>query len=170
MNHAETIRRFYAAWVRDDLEAVLAMCTDDVVAVNVPIGPLEGKQAVRRFFTRFGTGMTDKQYEVRHVLVGEQVATVEGVECYVKDGRPVRLPYMTTFEFAGELIRGWRDYFDLQTVQRQLGLDTQAAAPRARRATDRRARPWRSRWSPRSAPSDGPHGSIPRRRSARTAC
>jgi hypothetical protein len=29
---------------------------------------------------------------------------------------------MSTFQFRGDLIREWRDYFDLQTVQRQLGL------------------------------------------------
>jgi hypothetical protein len=29
---------------------------------------------------------------------------------------------MSTFQFRGALIREWRDYFDLQTVQRQLGV------------------------------------------------
>jgi uncharacterized protein (TIGR02246 family) len=122
MSHDDTIRAYYAAWVRDDLEAVLALCTDDVVAVNVPIGPLRGKPAVREFFAKFGRGMTGKRYDVERILVQGDVAMVEGVENYTKAGRAVALPYMSTFQFRGDLIREWRDYFDLQTVQRQLGL------------------------------------------------
>ena len=54
---------------------------------------------------------------------------VEGVENYVKDGRPVSLPYMSTFLFRGALICEWRDYFDLQTVLRQLGLPLDGSRP-----------------------------------------
>ena len=126
MSHADTIRAYYAAWVADDLEAVLAMCTDDVVAVNVPIGPLHGKDAIRRFFVKFGRGMRAKRYEVLHIVEAGDVAMVEGVEHYIKDGKPVSLPYMSTFEFDGARIRQWRDYFDLQTVLRQLGLPIDA--------------------------------------------
>ena len=49
-------------------------------------------------------------------------AMVEGVEHYVKDGKSVSLPYMSRFKFRDGKIAEWRDYFDLQTVLRQLGL------------------------------------------------
>ena len=68
MSHADTIRAYYTAWLADDLEAVFALCTDDLVANNVPIGPLHGKPAVREFFARFGKGMTDKRYDVERIL------------------------------------------------------------------------------------------------------
>jgi limonene-1,2-epoxide hydrolase len=129
MSHAETIRAYYAAWLADDLEAVLKLCTDDVVAVNVPIGPLRGKDAVRKFFTRFARGMSSKRYDVHRVLVDGDCAVIEGVENYVKDGRPVSLPYMSTFLFRGPLIAEWRDYFDLQTVLRQLDLPLDGSRP-----------------------------------------
>lgn len=120
--HAELIDRYYAAWMRNDIEAVLALCTDDVVAVNVPIGALHGKQAVRDFLLKFGRGMQDKRYDVEMVIESGDSAMVEGVESYVKDGKAVRLPYMSRFRFRDGRIAEWRDYFDLQTVLRHLGL------------------------------------------------
>jgi limonene-1,2-epoxide hydrolase len=129
MSHADTIRAYSAAWVADDLEAVLALCTDDLVANNVPIGPIHGKPAVREFFARFGKGMTDKRYDVARLLVDGDSAVVEGVENYVKGGKQVSLPYMSTFLFRGALIREWRDYFDIQTVLRQRGLPLDGSRP-----------------------------------------
>jgi limonene-1,2-epoxide hydrolase len=122
MSHADTINAYYAAWKADDLEAVMALCTDDVVAVNIPIGPIHGKDAVRDFFTRFGRGISQKRYEIHRVLTNDESAVIEGVENYVKDGKQVSLPYMSTFLFRGSLICEWRDYFDLQTVLKQLDL------------------------------------------------
>jgi limonene-1,2-epoxide hydrolase len=122
MTHTELIHVYYAAWIRDDIEAVLALCTDDLVAVNVPIGPVRGKAAVREFLQKFGRGMQHKRYTVEQILESGDSAMVEGVEHYVKDGKSVSLPYMTRFRFRDGKIAEWRDYFDLQTVLRQLGL------------------------------------------------
>jgi limonene-1,2-epoxide hydrolase len=129
MSHADTIRAYYAAWAADDLEAVLALCTDDVVANNVPMGAIHGKPAVRDFLTRFGKGMTEKRYDVARILEHGDSAVVEGVENYLKSGKRVSLPYMSTFLFRGPLIREWRDYFDIQTVLRQRGLPLDGSRP-----------------------------------------
>jgi len=129
MHHTDTIHAYYAAWVADDLDAVMRLCTDDVVAINVPIGPLRGQAAVRDFFTRFGRGITGKRYDVQRILVDGDAAVVEGVEHYLKGGRAVSLPYMSTFLFRGALIREWRDYFDLQTVLKQLDLPLDGSKP-----------------------------------------
>lgn len=128
-NHADTVRAYYAAWLADDLEAVMRLCTDDVVAVNVPIGPIHGKVAVRDFFAKFARGMSAKRYDVHRILADGSCAVVEGVENYVKDGKQVSLPYMSTFLFRDGLISEWRDYFDLQTVRRQLELPLDGSRP-----------------------------------------
>jgi limonene-1,2-epoxide hydrolase len=129
MNHAEIVRAYYAAWTADDLEGVLRLCTDDIVAVNVPIGPIHGKDMVRAFLARFGKGMTDKRYDVHRIFADETSAAVEGVENYLKDGKQVSLPYMSTFLFRDGLICEWRDYFDLQTVLKQLDLPLDGSRP-----------------------------------------
>jgi ketosteroid isomerase-like protein len=66
--------------------------------------------------------MQEKRYDVEQVIESGDSAMVEGVESYVKDGKTVRLPYMSRFRFRDGKIAEWRDYFDLQTVLRQLGL------------------------------------------------
>jgi limonene-1,2-epoxide hydrolase len=133
MNHEETIRAYYAAWVRDDLEAVFALCTDDLVAVNVPIGPIHGKAAVREYFTKFSRGMSNKRYDVEQIVVSGNVALVEGVENYTRGGHNVSLPYMSKFCFRDGRISEWRDYFDLQTVLRQLDLPLDGSRPKGAR-------------------------------------
>jgi limonene-1,2-epoxide hydrolase len=129
VTHTDLINTYYAAWVRDDLEAVLALCTDDLVAVNVPIGPVRGKQAVREFLTKFGRGMQQRRYAVERIIESGDSAMVEGVEHYVRDGKSVSLPYMSRFKFRDGKIAEWRDYFDLQTVLRQLGLPLDGSRP-----------------------------------------
>ena len=129
MNHEQTIRNYYAAWVRDDLDLVFALCAEDLTAVNVPIGPIHGKQAVRAFLEKFGRGMTQKRYDVERILVSGDVAVVEGVENYLKKGKAVSLPYMSMFRFASDgRIAEWRDYFDMQTILRQLDLPLERTA------------------------------------------
>jgi limonene-1,2-epoxide hydrolase len=132
-DHAATVRAYYAAWLADDLDAVMDLCTDDVVAVNVPIGPITGKPAVRKFFTKFALGLTDKRYDVHRIVADDTCCTVEGVENYVKNGRPVSLPYMSTFLFRDGKICEWRDYFDLKTLLEQLGLPLDGTRPAATR-------------------------------------
>ena len=128
-DHAKTVHAYYAAWLADDLDAVMSLCTDDVVAVNVPIGPIEGKAAVRKFFAKFQSRIRDKRYDIHRVIADGESCTVEGVESYVRDGRQVSLPYMSTFLFRGALICEWRDYFDLKTLMDQLGLPLEPSQP-----------------------------------------
>ncbi len=78
MNHADTVRAYYAAWKADDLDAVMDLCTEDVIAINVPIGPIHGKAKVRSFFARFGNGMTDKRYDVHRIIADDNVGGRRG--------------------------------------------------------------------------------------------
>lgn len=120
MNHAETIRSYYAAWVRDDIPAVLSLCTDDVVAGIMPSKDLVGREAVAGFLHKFGKTLTDKRYDIAAIVVQGDIAMIEGVENYFRDGKPVRLPFMTVFRFRNGAIASWRDYFDMQTLLDQI--------------------------------------------------
>ncbi len=120
-DHAATVRDYYAAWVRDDLPRVLALCTDDVVAGIMPGRELRGKAEVERFLGKFGVGMADKRYDMHDLVVQGDVVMLEGVENYIKDGKAVSLPFMTVFRFRDGLIASWRDYFDMGSLLKQLG-------------------------------------------------
>lgn len=117
----DIVESLYAAWSAGDIDGALKHCTDDIVAVNVPIGPIKGKERVRKFLETFGAGMEDANYEIFRFLEDGGMAMLEGQESYAKQGRRVSLPYMAVFFFEGDKIREWRDYFDRDTLQRQLG-------------------------------------------------
>lgn len=119
-SHADTIRRYYAAWVADDIPTVLSLCTDDVVAGIMPGRELHGKEEITRFLGKFGVGMRDKRYDIHAIAVDGDVGMLEGVENYTKDGRSVSLPFMTVFRFRDGLITSWRDYFDMTSLMKQL--------------------------------------------------
>ncbi|MEY3976816.1 MAG: limonene,2-epoxide hydrolase [Pseudomonadota bacterium] len=120
MSHTETIREYYAAWVRDDVTAVMALCTDDVVAGIMPGKDLVGKHAVVQFLDKFAKGMTNKRYDIHAIVVEGDVGMLEGVENYVKEDKPISLPFMTVFRFRDGKVCSWRDYFDMATLMKQL--------------------------------------------------
>jgi limonene-1,2-epoxide hydrolase len=119
-DHADTIRRYYAAWIKDDVDGVLALCAEDVVGGVMPGRDLRGKAEVERFLRKFGTGMADKRYEFHAIIVEGDVGMLEGVEDYTKDGKPVSTPFMTVFRFRDGQIASWRDYFDMASLLKQL--------------------------------------------------
>lgn len=122
MSKFEIVQSFYKAWAAGDLDRSLAYCTDDIVWDNVPLKLFEGKERVRGFLEKFANGMSNTRYDIRNHLEDGDLLMVEGVEKYDKDGHSVAVPYMALFTFRDSRIAEMRDYFDLATVERQLGL------------------------------------------------
>ena len=123
MSKLDIVKAFQAAWAEGDVEGALKHCTDDIVWDNVPMKPFHGKLAVQAFLEKFARGMSNPHYEITHALE-EGDLLLEGVENYEKNGRSVSVPYMASFLFRGDQIYLWRDYFDLATVERQVGMTT----------------------------------------------
>ena len=114
-------KAFFAAWARQDHAAVLELLHEDVAYQNMPFADVHrGKPAIAAFMAKFGKGMTDIHVDLRHVVEVGNVVFHEGVETYTRKGNKVTLPYCGVFEMENGLIRGWRDYFDLPTLERQL--------------------------------------------------
>ncbi|MGI9603066.1 MAG: SgcJ/EcaC family oxidoreductase [Acidimicrobiales bacterium] len=112
-NHDQTIREFSAAWGRGDIEAILAVFTDDAVYHNMPMDPAEGKEAIRGFLESFLGVMAESiTFEIHHQLVQGDLVMNERTDTLVINGKTVALPVMGTFEMEGDKIKAWRDYFD----------------------------------------------------------
>lgn len=77
--------------------------------------PLVGREWVEKFIVRYWAQHSATRWEIlRHAESGDCLLT-EGVEEYVNaDGVAVRHPYMGVIEFRGDLICGWRDYFQMR--------------------------------------------------------
>jgi len=113
--------RLVAAWNEGDVDAVLALMTDDVrwhVAAGA-FAPIEGKAGVRAFLDQLRSDMTETRWRIlRHAEAGE-LLFVEGVDAYRRtNGIEVAAPYAAVVEFRGERIVAWRDYLDTRRMEK----------------------------------------------------
>ncbi|KCZ54758.1 hypothetical protein HY29_13245 [Hyphomonas beringensis] len=103
-----------ASWKRKDIDGVLSHVADNVqYHYRVGSRPLNGPDELRAFLEKFGAGMHDINWKIfRHSQTGN-LLMVEGADDFVDaDGNRVRTPYMGVFEFEGDKVVGWRDYFN----------------------------------------------------------
>jgi limonene-1,2-epoxide hydrolase len=117
-------RRFIAAWEARDVEAILALMTPDARYLNVGMPEAVGREAIGAFITPFVAGASAIRWTVRHIAeTADGAVLTERIDVFVIGGREVTVPVMGVFEFDGELIKAWRDYFDLADFQRQMAVD-----------------------------------------------
>lgn len=121
MSNLDTVRAFIGHWNSGDLEAMYALCRDDVVWHNVPMEPIEGKAAMREAVAGFMVNVASCDWQTHAIAEnGDQVLTERTDAFDMKDGRRAALRVMGTFDFDGEgLISAWRDYFDMGEFQRE---------------------------------------------------
>ncbi len=74
----ETLRRYYDALLRKDLDGAVALLDEDVV-FEVGTGTYEGRSAVKRWLREMGTAWDDFQMAVeRYLVVGDHVVVLLG--------------------------------------------------------------------------------------------
>jgi limonene-1,2-epoxide hydrolase len=125
MSPGDVVRSFIAAWNANDIPRVVAHLHDDVVYHNVPVDPIRGRAAVESYLNGKG-GFDWIDWKLLAIAEsGNQVLT-ERIDDFRIGGRDVSLPVMGIFEIEDDLIRAWRDYFDMAMYQRQLRSGTGA--------------------------------------------
>jgi len=118
---SQIYRDALAAWSRGDIQAMLDNYHQDVVWYpNRALRAVQGKTAIVAFMAKFGQGMSELNYEQSLLIEQGNMLFVEGTERYVKNGRAVSVPYAGVVEFQGNKIIAMRDYFDLQSLEKQL--------------------------------------------------
>jgi limonene-1,2-epoxide hydrolase len=120
MGPSEIVLGFLQACARSDLDTALRTLTEDVEYDNVPIGKVTGREAVRGVLSGGISAAADEIEWVilRHVAQGSVVMS-ERVDRFRVGETWLELPVVGVFELAGERIRLWRDYFDLETYRQQ---------------------------------------------------
>ncbi len=98
-----------------DIDAVLDRMTDDVVwhYSAATKEPKIGKQGAREFLDSFKENVRNPRWRIFSYAENGDTLFVEGVDEFdTADGKVVVIPYAGVIEFRGDLICGWRDYFD----------------------------------------------------------
>lgn len=116
----DIVRRFCAAWADGDLDALMAFFADDAVYHNIPIAPVEGKDAIRATIAGFTGGVEKIEFRVDNVAGDGNVVLTERVDVFSMPGATIELPVMGTFEIRDGKIAAWRDYFDMNQFMSQM--------------------------------------------------
>lgn len=112
-------RTFIQAWNDMDLDAIMSFFTDDAVYINIPMEPAnEGKPAIRAFIEGFLGTCTAMEFIIHNQVEGAGgVVMNERTDRIEMGGKWVELKVMGIFEFEGDKIKAWRDYFDMASFQ-----------------------------------------------------
>lgn len=115
----QVVRSFLAAWNANNLDLVVDHLHPQVHYHNMPMPPVDGREAVRQYL--HGVGRFD-WIDWKLLALAEDGPRVltERVDDFSVNGVVISLPIMGIFEVEDGLIRAWRDYFDLGTYLRQL--------------------------------------------------
>ena len=116
----EIVRDFCAACESGDIDAILEFFTDDAVYHNIPVAPVQGKDAIRATFDMFMTGVEKVEFRVLNIAAAGNVVLTERIDVFVLPSGNIDLPVMGTFELVDGKITAWRDYFDLNQYMQQL--------------------------------------------------
>jgi steroid delta-isomerase-like uncharacterized protein len=114
------------------IDGLLATLSDEPVYQVMATGAThQGREAVARFYESLFASMPTVTFELAEVYVGENGVVEESVMTgsQVGDlfglkatGQNVQLPLTIVFPMRNGQIQGERLYFDLDSLQRQLGL------------------------------------------------
>lgn len=111
----EVVTAFIRAIEARDLDRALAMVTDDIVYDNQPLGPVTGRDEVRRILSGGVSAAADRiEWVVSHQVGEGDVVMNERVDRFLIDGAWLEIPLAGLFVLRAGRIAVWRDYFDLE--------------------------------------------------------
>jgi limonene-1,2-epoxide hydrolase len=113
----ELVTEFCNLWSAPNPEKLAEFFTEDAVYHNIPMDPVQGRDAIQQFIVGFVAAVEGIDCDVhRQVSDGTIVMNERTDVMRRKDGGEVRLPVMGVFEVRDDRIAAWRDYFDLATI------------------------------------------------------
>ncbi|HYR15222.1 MAG TPA: limonene-1,2-epoxide hydrolase family protein [Mycobacterium sp.] len=124
MKHSpdEVVTEFCKKWLTADPDELAGYFTEDAVYHNIPMAPVQGREAIKEFIAGFTAGFDGIDFQVhRQVSDGNVVMNERTDVMHRKDGGEIPLPVTGVFEVIDGRIAAWRDYFDLATVTSAFG-------------------------------------------------
>ncbi|MGH2728940.1 MAG: SgcJ/EcaC family oxidoreductase [Actinomycetota bacterium] len=111
------VREFCDAWSKRDPNLLTDYFTEDGVYHNMPMPPLEGRDAIRGFLTAFLGGVESAEFTVKNIATSGNVVHTERVDAFrMSGGKEGAFPVAGIFEIRDGMIAAWRDYFDMAQV------------------------------------------------------
>jgi steroid delta-isomerase-like uncharacterized protein len=124
-------QRHVLAENRRSIEGLLAtLCAEPVYEVMATGEKHAGREAVAAFYSGLFAAMPDVTFDLKNVYIGENGVVEESVLVGTHTGslfnipatgKPVQLPLIIVFPMENGEILGERLYFDMDSLNRQLG-------------------------------------------------
>jgi limonene-1,2-epoxide hydrolase len=121
MTPQQTVEAFIGHWNACDIDAMLALCAEDIVYHNIPMEPVNGTAQMRAMVEGFLANIAACDWQTHAIAANGNTVLTERTDGFTfKDGRHAAIRVMGTFEVSpGGRISAWRDYFDMLEFQRE---------------------------------------------------
>jgi limonene-1,2-epoxide hydrolase len=121
MTPRRTVEAFIGHWNACDIDAMLALCAENIVYHNIPMEPVSGTGAMRTMVEGFLANIAACDWQTHAIAENGNVVLTERTDGFTfKDGRHAAIRVMGTFELGADgRITAWRDYFDMLEFQRE---------------------------------------------------
>ena len=113
----ELVTEFCKLWSSPNPDELAGYFTEDAVYHNIPMEPVQGREAIKQFISGFVAAVDGIDFNVhRQVSDGTLVMNERTDVMRRKGGGEVALPVMGAFEVQDGQIVAWRDYFDMAAI------------------------------------------------------
>ncbi|MDX1580450.1 MAG: limonene-1,2-epoxide hydrolase family protein [Alphaproteobacteria bacterium] len=120
MSAKDVVEKFLAKWNENDIDGAVDMLSEDVFYHNVPMEPVNGREAARQLLKGFGE-IEDIDWETTAIAENGDLVLTERTDRFTfKGGRKLELPLMGIFKVKNGEIVEWKDYFDMADFQKQM--------------------------------------------------
>ncbi len=111
---------FIAAWPGGDAADLERFFSQDAVYHNIPMEPVQGRDAILATFTEFMALGGEVRVDIPHMVADGTIVMTERVDHFVGPDQTISLPLMGITEVHDGVITAWRDYFDLTQLASQM--------------------------------------------------
>jgi limonene-1,2-epoxide hydrolase len=120
MSALETVNAFMKAAANRDYDSAVDYLTDDIEYQNMPLPPVNGKQAVKDTLDMLLATAEGSEWVVHREVESGDLVMNERTDRFHVGGKWLELPVAGVFELRDGKIAVWHDYFDLDTIMKQM--------------------------------------------------
>ena len=121
MSAKQLVERVYVAFEALDFDTIYALIDEDIVYQNMAQQPVYGREALRTMWNSFGE-IQSLRFDILNVLAEGEIVLSERVDHMVIGGHPISIPAAASITVRDGKIIAWREYFDMATMEEQLGV------------------------------------------------
>jgi limonene-1,2-epoxide hydrolase len=116
----EIVNSFMKAASARDYDTALSLLSEDVEYQNMPLPAVNGRDAVRETLEALLGMASESEWVVHRELADGSTVMNERTDRFRVGDRWLELPVAGVFQLRDGQIVLWRDYFDLDTIMKQM--------------------------------------------------